>query len=101
MKTNSVSQIIRLRTAAHFGSAIGPHLMRHIIGTAVAEHTPDRGMDVPSILGHASMEASERHYIHAGQFKRLGGIRPGFFRAVARSAREDASAQIGELAAGA
>lgn len=61
-----VAAIIRRQTAREFGVGMGPHLMRHIIATAVAEHSPNRVGDVAVILGHQSYETSERHYVHAG-----------------------------------
>lgn len=69
MKVASVGQAIRLRTQTEFGKAIGPHLMRHIVATAVAEQNPNQVADVAAILGHASIETAEHHYIMAGSMR--------------------------------
>lgn len=71
MPPSSVGQIIRLRTRARFGEALGPHLIRHIDATFLAEHEPERRLDVPIILGHASLETSEEHYILGNSMKAI------------------------------
>lgn len=68
MTCASVGQIIRIRTKAAFGAAVNPHLMRYMVATRVAEHQPEQIADVAAILGHASLDTSERHYIMAGSF---------------------------------
>lgn len=68
MMRSSVGQAIRIRTAAAFGTAVNPHLMRYMVATSVAERQPEQVADVAAILGHASLETSERHYIMAGSF---------------------------------
>lgn len=63
MPPASVAQIIKLRTAAEFGKPISSHLMRHIAATGLAEAYPDSSTDIALVLGHASTETSEKHYI--------------------------------------
>lgn len=65
MKAPSVGQAIRIRTRRAFGTEMGPHIMRHIVGTAIAEEYPEYVTDVAAVLGHASLETSQRYYIHA------------------------------------
>jgi integrase len=65
LKRAAVEAILRRRTRAAFGTAFGPHILRHIVATTVAERSPDKVSEVPIILGHQNLETSERHYIHA------------------------------------
>lgn len=71
MKANSVGQIIRLRTAQRFGEALNPHLMRYLTATFLAEHEPEHLADVAAILGHRSLETSEKHYILANSMRAI------------------------------
>lgn len=68
MSPATVAQMIRIRTASKFGAAITPHLMRHIAATSIAEDEPRLVMDAAAILGHASLEPTEKHYILASGF---------------------------------
>ena len=65
LKACAVEAALRRRTRVAFGEAVGPHLLRHIVATTVAEHSPTNVSEVPTILGHQNLETSERHYIHA------------------------------------
>jgi len=65
LKPETVAAIVRSRTTAAFGEGLGPHIMRHIIATMVAEHSPENVTEVAAILGHQSLETSHGHYIHA------------------------------------
>ena len=69
MKPASVGQMLRIQTERGFGEAINPHLMRHMVATAVAEDRPNDIADVPAMLGHADLETSEKHYILAGSVR--------------------------------
>jgi len=61
----SVGQAIRIRTRRAFGVEMGPHIMRHIVGTAMAEEYPEYVTDVAAMLGHSNLETSQKYYIHA------------------------------------
>lgn len=65
LKPCAVEAALRRRTRTAFGEPMGPHLLRHIVATTVAEHSPENVSEVPTILGHQNLETSERHYIHA------------------------------------
>jgi integrase len=65
MKPCAVEGVLRRRTRVAFGTALGPHLLRRIVATTVAERSPQNVSEVPIILGHQNLETSERHYIHA------------------------------------
>lgn len=53
------------RTRAEFGEGINPHTFRHIAATTIASVTPDNVTDIASVLGHTSLDVSEKHYTKA------------------------------------
>lgn len=63
MPAASIAQIIKLRTQAAFGESISSHLMRHIAATGLAEAYADSSTDIAAVLGHASTDTGEKHYI--------------------------------------
>ncbi|NJC41701.1 integrase [Brevundimonas alba] len=63
MRATSVAQIIKLRTLAAFGQSISSHLMRHIAATELAEAYPDSSIDIAAVLGHATTDTADKHYI--------------------------------------
>ena len=65
MTSGSIGQIIQQRTESAFGAPLNPHIMRYIVASAVAERRPDLITDAAAMLGHASLETTERHYIMA------------------------------------
>lgn len=66
LKQASVGQMIKLRTKAALGEGLNPHLMRYMVATTMAEREPEHRSDIATMLGHASLETSEHHYILAG-----------------------------------
>ena len=85
MPKGSVAQIIKMRTRAEFGQAMNSHLMRYIVATRVAENDPTNVYDVAAILGHTSLETSERHYILAGTFKAAERVQKAIIAKTLRS----------------
>lgn len=65
LAVGTVREIIRMRTREVLGEACNPHLIRHAVGTAIAEYRPHFVADVAAILGHSRLETSEHHYNHA------------------------------------
>ena len=63
MPPASVAQIIKLRTKAAFGRSISSHLMRHIAGTGLAEAYSNSSIDIAAVLGHATTDTADKHYI--------------------------------------
>ncbi|WP_332660882.1 tyrosine-type recombinase/integrase [Brevundimonas sp.] len=63
MSPESVAQIIKLRTTAAFGQSISSHLMRHIAATGLAEAYANSSTDIAAVLGHATTDTAEKHYI--------------------------------------
>lgn len=56
---------IEERTKARFGHAINPHLFRDCAATSIAVEDPEHVRIIKSILGHTSLETSERFYNQA------------------------------------
>lgn len=84
LKSDGVYQMIIRRTKEAFGKPVRPHLFRDIAATAIAMDRPEQVQIARGLLGHASLELTERHYLHAqsvkaGQHygKLIGAIRGG------------------------
>lgn len=61
-----VGGIVGRRTMQAFGRRHGPHLVRHIVATTIAERMPDRSEELTlRMLGHLDIGMSERHYNHS------------------------------------
>lgn len=88
MKASSVGQAIRIRTRIAFGTEMGPHIMRHIVGTALAEEYPEYVTDVATVLGHRSPETSRRFYIHARGLRAIDQAQRGILALRGGAGRE-------------
>jgi len=44
---------------------VNPHTFRHIAATTIASVTPDNVTDIARVLGHTSLDVSEKHYTKA------------------------------------
>jgi integrase/recombinase XerD len=53
---------ITKRTGDAFGAAITPHVFRHVAATTIATDDPEGVTGVPTVLGHATLATSEKHY---------------------------------------
>jgi len=62
---DGIYQMIHRRTTAAFGKAINPHLFRDIAATAIAVDRPEQVHLSKDLLGHGSLDLTERHYLHA------------------------------------
>jgi site-specific recombinase XerD len=49
-------------TSRAFGQGLRPHAFRHIAATSIAEEDPVHVNIIASVLGHATLTMSERHY---------------------------------------
>ena len=58
-------------TQAKFGHGVNPHLFRDSAATSIANEDPDNVLITRSVLGHATLGASERHYNHAQSLKAI------------------------------
>lgn len=52
-------------TKKRFGHVVNPHLFRDCAATSITIEDPEHVHIVRSVLGHASLQTSERYYIHA------------------------------------
>ena len=57
-----IYDIVRARTYAKFGKAMGLHDFRRAAATFIATDAPDKVGLIPGVLQHASPEVSEQHY---------------------------------------
>jgi integrase/recombinase XerD len=65
LSSKLLAKRISQRTAEAFGKRMSPHLFRDAAATAIATDDPEHvGMILP-ILGHASLQVSEKHYNQA------------------------------------
>jgi integrase/recombinase XerD len=72
-------------TGRAFGEGFRPHAFRHIAATSIAEEDPAHVNIIASVLGHATLTMSERHY------NRATGIRAaGAWQEMVRDKRRDA-----------
>ena len=81
---------LRRRTAARFGRSVHPHLFRDCAATTIATHDPEHVRITMNILGHRSMQMSERHYNHAQSVQAAGRLQDNILklrRAAQRTAR--------------
>jgi integrase len=65
MSQGAVYEQIRKLTRARFGRALTPHLFRDSAATSIATEDPEHVYVAKSVLGHSSLQTSEKHYIHA------------------------------------
>lgn len=59
------TQHLRHVTGRAFGEALHPHAFRHIAATSIAEEDPAHVNIIASLLGHATLAMSEKHYNRA------------------------------------
>jgi integrase len=58
----------------HLEVGIRPHAFRHIAATTIAELTPEHANTIRDILGHATLDMSERHYNRATGISSCNGL---------------------------
>jgi integrase len=69
LRADGIYQMVLRRTTVAFGSPINPHLFRDIAATAIAVDRPEEVRLSKDLLGHSSLELTERHYLHAQSVK--------------------------------
>ena len=52
-------------TQQRFGHAVNPHLFRDSAATSIAIEDPEHVHIIRSVLGHSTIQTSERYYVHA------------------------------------
>jgi integrase len=75
MTSRSIGQIIRMRTDARFGAGYGPHFVRYLTVTYLADSEPEHIADVAAVLAHSSLETSEQNYILANSRRVIAKFR--------------------------
>jgi hypothetical protein len=62
----AIYDVVKRRTKAAFGKAMGLHDFRRSAATFLATEAPDKIGLLPGVLQHVSLEMSEQHYNLAG-----------------------------------
>lgn len=65
LSTERMYITVNHRTAERFGRSVNAHLFRDCAATTIATGDPEHVRITMSILGHTSMQTSERYYNHA------------------------------------
>ena len=65
MSEGAIYEPICNLTRAKFGHAVNPHLFRDCAATSVATEDPEHVNVIKPLLGHSSLQSSEKHYIYA------------------------------------
>ena len=65
MREATLRHAIEVHTKRHFGTAVWPHLFRDCLLTSVAVDSPDLMAISATLLGHARLEAGQKHYNQA------------------------------------
>jgi integrase/recombinase XerD len=65
MSTQAIRLQIEVRTREAFGKAIWPHLFRDCAVTELVDSAPEEIGIAPDLLGHADLQTTRKHYIHA------------------------------------
>jgi integrase/recombinase XerD len=65
LSSGAVQRQIAQRTREAFGKAIYPHLFRDIAVTEPVDTAPEEIGIAPDLLGHADLQTTRKHYIHA------------------------------------
>lgn len=61
----ALQKLLEKRTAARFGRVINTHLFRDCAATSIATDDPDHVLMAAQLLGHTTLQTTERHYIVA------------------------------------
>ncbi len=61
----ALQKLLEKRTAARFGRVINTHLFRDCAATSIATDDPDHVLMAARLLGHATLQTTERHYVVA------------------------------------
>lgn len=65
MNINQFTRAIGNRTKQQLGMEVSPHLFRDAAATTLARASPSSARMIKPILGHATTQIAEGHYIHA------------------------------------
>ena len=65
LRKTALDNMLALRTAARFGHTINAHLFRDCAATSIVANAPDHVRVAARVLGHATLQTTEQHYIVA------------------------------------
>lgn len=65
LSNDGIADDVETVTARHLGLRLHPHAFRHIAATSIAEFDPEHVGIIRDILGHATLDMSERYYNRA------------------------------------
>jgi integrase/recombinase XerD len=65
MTAKAIRTQIKLHTRRAFGRHVWPHLFRHCAVTGLVDLAPEQIAIAPDLLGHASLQTTQKHYILA------------------------------------
>ena len=63
LRKTALDNLLALRTAARFGRTINTHLFRDCAATSIVAEAPDHVRIAARVLGHATLQTTEQHYI--------------------------------------
>ena len=72
MSEQGIYDQVTKTTKQALGHSVSPHGFRHSAATSIATDLPDHFRIAPSILGHCSLQTTQRHYDHA---RMIGAVR--------------------------
>lgn len=76
-------------TLREFGEALRPHAFRHIVATTIALTDPEHVNITASILGHSTLEMSQKHYNRARRVEAIAAHQD-LVQSIRREARQRA-----------
>ena len=100
MSQGALYNRITRRTKARFGRALSPHLFRDSAATTVATEDPAHVQITLNILGHSTLETSERHYNHARSLEATRRYQQRIL-ALRRGGRDEHADPVDQLESGA
>jgi integrase/recombinase XerD len=65
MTEGPIREQIKKRTRRAFGRHVWPHLFRHCAVTGLVDMAPEQIAIAPDLLGHASLQTTQKHYVLA------------------------------------
>ena len=67
-----MEKLLEKRTLPRFGRTINPHLFRDCAATSITIEAPEHVRIAARVLGHATLQTTERHYIVANTRREVG-----------------------------
>jgi site-specific recombinase XerD len=94
MTERAIRDQLNERTRSAFGRNVWPHLFRHCAVTGLVDFAPEQIAIAPDLLGHSSLQTTQKHYIlargtraHQAVQKSLSDARQEARRRLGRSGR--------------